>query len=162
MVTQGLPARRSWTYGWPPRCARSATLRCATTRPLSVLAPLRCAALGWGSRLAGGRRKCGSFITLSELAWRQWLLGSTGAACGFLEALGCGHAEEDGEEKRGGNENRSAAGGQNACRPWAGGPGLGELGPACTACTGERLTPSRNQGEGHLPDAHVPRRAWGR
>ena len=63
-------------------------------------------------REAGGSVE--AFITLSELAWRQWLLGSTGAACGFLEAWGCGHAEEDGEEKRkrGGREKRSAGEGR--------------------------------------------------
>ena len=41
-------------------------------------------------REAGGSVE--AFITLSELAWRQWLLGSTGAACGFLEAWGSGRA----------------------------------------------------------------------
>ena len=52
--------RCNWpASGQPPRCAH-----------LSGLAPLRCAALGWGSRLARGRRKCGGFITRSELAWR--------------------------------------------------------------------------------------------
>jgi hypothetical protein len=34
-----------------------------------------------------------AFITLAGLAWRQWLLGSTGAACGFWEALRCGCVE---------------------------------------------------------------------
>jgi len=73
----------AWRLGWPPRCARSTALRCAHRSPKSGL--LHCVSQrGWGSRLAGGRRKCGGLITLSEFAWRQWLLGSTGAACGFL------------------------------------------------------------------------------